>query len=78
LRAESSGVAGRVTEIEVLGSRVVVSLTVSGSRAGIERGGNALRWQVYNVRGGRITDIVGFDDRQDAIEFAQTSLLPDI
>jgi ketosteroid isomerase-like protein len=71
-RAKNSGVEGRVVEVEVLGSRVVVGLAIRGSQAATGRGGNALRWQVYNVRDSRITDIVGFDDHKEAIAFASS------
>jgi hypothetical protein len=69
-----AGVEGRVSEIEVLGECLLVCLTVRGTEAAKERGGSALRWQVQTVRNGRVIDIVGFDDRNDAIAYAETPL----
>lgn len=74
MRAKSSGVEARVCEVEVEGTHVLVGLGVRGSEAADERGGTALRWQVYTVCNRRITDIVGFDDHSDAIAFAHTSV----
>jgi hypothetical protein len=73
-RGKSSGVEGRVSEIEILGECLLVSLTVRGTQAAEERGGSALRWQVQTVRNGLVIDIVGFDDRNDAIAYAETPL----
>jgi ketosteroid isomerase-like protein len=66
-RGKESGTEAHVTEVVVLGDRLLVGLTVHGSQAASERGGAALRWQVLTVRGGRVIDIVGFDDRTDAV-----------
>jgi ketosteroid isomerase-like protein len=69
-RGRGSGTRAHVTEVVVLGDRLLVGLTVRGSEAARERGGAALRWQVLTVRGGRVVDIVGFDDRTDAVAHA--------
>ena len=66
-RGKESGTRARVTEVVVLGDRLLVGLTVRGRQAPRERGGAALRWQVLTVQGGRVVDIVGFDDRRDAV-----------
>jgi ketosteroid isomerase-like protein len=65
-RGRESGTRARVSEVGVFGDRILVGLTVRGTQISKERGGMALRWQVLTVRGGRITEIVGFDDRADA------------
>jgi hypothetical protein len=39
---------------------------VSGPPAAAEAGGTVRRWQVLTVKGDRITDIRGFDDRTEA------------
>ena len=65
-RGRESGVRADVTEVVVTGDRILVGLTVRGTDGARERGGAALRWQVLTVRGGRVVDIVGFDDRRDA------------
>ena len=78
LRAKASGVEGRVCEVEVEGPHVLVGLTVRGTQQAEQRGGAALRWQVYTVRDRRVIDIVGFDDHSDAIAFSQAPLRSDI
>lgn len=70
-RAQEAGVRGNPIAIDVLGDRLVVTLTVRGTEGARERGGTALRFQVLTVRDGRIIDIVGFDDKSEAIEYAQ-------
>ena len=70
-RAQESGVRGNAFDVEVIGDRLLVSLVVRGTDDARERGGTALRYQVYTVRGGRIVDIVGFDDKADARAHAE-------
>jgi len=72
-RGRESGVRASVNEVVVLGDRLLVGLTVRGSEDAVERGGAALRWQVLTVRGGRVVDIVGFDDRTEALSRAQAT-----
>lgn len=70
-RAQESGVRGNVFDVEVLGDRLLISLTVQGTEGARERGGTALRFQVFTVRDGRIVDIAGFDDKSEAFQYAQ-------
>lgn len=65
-RGRDAGTRADVTDVEVHGERILVSLTVRGTSEASARGGAALRWQVLTVSGGRIVDIVGFDDRSEA------------
>ncbi len=60
------GVRATVTEVMHGPTSLLVGLTVSGSPAAEEQGGQAQRWQVLTIRDGRITDICGFDDRTEA------------
>jgi ketosteroid isomerase-like protein len=69
-RAQQGGVRGSVFDIDVLGDRLLVSLSVQGTGGAGERGGTTLRFQVLTVRDGRIVDIVGFDDKADALSYA--------
>jgi ketosteroid isomerase-like protein len=69
-KGRAAGTRARVSDVTVVGDRLLVSLVVGGSPAAEERGGAALRWQVLSVRHGRIVDIVGFDDRMDALAHA--------
>jgi hypothetical protein len=59
-----------VSEVVVLGNRVLVGLVVVGTRSAAESGGQAARWQVLTVRDGLAVDIVGFDQRTEAIAHA--------
>jgi ketosteroid isomerase-like protein len=70
-RAQEGGVRGSVFDVEVLGDRLVVSLNVRGTEGAHERGGTSLRFQVLTVRDGRIVDIVGFDDRAEALSHSR-------
>ncbi len=70
-RAQEAGVRGSPIDIDVRGSRLLVTLTVQGTDGARERGGTALRFQVLTVRNGRIVEIVGFDDKSEAIEYAR-------
>ena len=70
-RAHESGTRGNVFDVEVLGDRLLVSLTVQGTEGARERGGTALRFQVLTIRHGRIVDIAGFDDKSEAMQHAQ-------
>jgi ketosteroid isomerase-like protein len=72
-RGREAGTRATVSEVTVLGDRLVVGLAVGGTRGAQERGGVALRWQVLTVKGGRIVDIVGFDDRSEAVARAGPS-----
>ena len=65
-RGRDAGVRGGVFDVEVLGDRLLVSMSVQGTRNARERGGAALRFQVLTIRDGRIVDIVGFDDKAEA------------
>ncbi len=70
-RGRAAGVRAHVTETVVLGDRILVGLTVVGLQVATEGAGEARRWQVLTVRGGRVVDIVGFDDRSEATARAQ-------
>ncbi len=69
-QARKSGRRAQVTEIEVMGDRILVEMLVSDNRAG-QDGGAARRWQVLTVANGRIVDIVGFDERGLAVARAK-------
>jgi ketosteroid isomerase-like protein len=68
-RAQEAGVRGSVFDIDVLGDRLLVSTSVRGTEGARERGGTSLRYQVLTVRDGLVVDIVGFDDKADALSY---------
>jgi hypothetical protein len=72
-RGRESGRRASVTEVVVFGDRILVGLIVRDPPSAEEPGGAAPRWQVLTVRAGRVVDIVGFDDRQDAVARADVS-----
>jgi len=65
-RARAAGARAAVTEVTVGAGTLLVGLEVTGTPAARESGGTAGRWQVLTVRGDRIADIRGFDDRAAA------------
>ena len=68
-RGRDAGVRGSVYNVEVLGDRLLVSMSVRGTENANERGGAALRFQLLTVRSGKIVDIVGFDDKTEALSY---------
>jgi len=68
-RGREAGVRGSVFDIEIIGDRPLVSMSVRGTEEAQERGGTALRYQVLTVRNGRVIDIVGFDDKAEAFTY---------
>lgn len=65
-RARAAGARARVTEVTAGAGTLLVGLDVTGTSAARESGGTAARWQVLTVRGERIADIRGFDNRASA------------
>jgi ketosteroid isomerase-like protein len=64
--ARQGGMGATVNEVVVGTDCLMVGLTVSGPPAADEPGGTAPRWQVLSVKDGRIADICGFDNRDEA------------
>jgi len=68
-RGRDAGIRGSAYGVEVLGDRLLVSMSVRGSESARERGGSALRFQILEVRGGKIVNIVGFQDKAEALSY---------
>jgi ketosteroid isomerase-like protein len=69
-RSHDAGARARVTETLVAGDKILVGLTVTGP-ADADAGARVVnRWQVLTVRGGRITGIAGFAERDEAAIWA--------
>ena len=64
--ARAAGARAVVTEVTTGAGTLLVGLEVTGTPAAREAGGAAERWQVLTLRGDRIVDIRGFDDRAAA------------
>ncbi len=73
-RGRDAGVRGSVYDLEVLGTRLLVSMSVRGTENAQERGGVALRFQVLTVRDSKIVEIVGFDDKTEALAYIATTI----
>ena len=74
-RGRAAGTRASVTETVVSGDRILVGMTVTGRPSGAGESsdgesGEQDRWQVLTVRDGRVTDIVGFGDRDEAAAWA--------
>jgi ketosteroid isomerase-like protein len=66
-RGRDAGVRAQVTEVVVHGDdKVLVGLHVTGRVVPGRSDGEADRWQVLTLRAGRVVDIRGFDDRDEA------------
>jgi ketosteroid isomerase-like protein len=65
-RAREAGAGARVTEVVARPDHILVGIAVRGTPAAAENGGEVARWQVLSVAGGLVTDIRGFDDREQA------------
>ena len=68
--ARAAGAGAVVTEMTAGVGTLLVGLEVTGTPAAREAGGAAERWQVLTLRGDRIVDIRGFDDRAAAASCA--------
>jgi hypothetical protein len=64
--ARAAGARALVTELTAGAGTLLVGLEVTGTPAAGEAGGAVERWQVLTVRGDRIADVRGFDDRAAA------------
>ena len=64
--ARAAGARAVVTEVIAGTGTLLVGLEVTGTPAAREAGGAAGRWQVLTLKGDRIADIRGFDDRATA------------
>jgi streptomycin 6-kinase len=78
-RGHEAGVRAGVSEVAVLGRRtILVGLKVVRRPAASAGGSEVERWQVLTVDGDRVVEIVGFDERSDALAHArQVRALPD-
>ena len=65
--ARAAGARAVVTEVTTGAGTLLVGLEVTGIPAAYEAGGAVERWQVLTLRGDRIVDIRGFDDRAAAV-----------
>jgi len=70
-RGRDAGFRGSVYDVEVLGDRLLVNMGVRGTDRARERGGAALRFQVLTVRSGKVVEIVGFDDKAEALAYVR-------
>jgi SnoaL-like domain len=64
--ARAAGARAVVTEVTAGTGTLLVGLEVTGTPAAREAGAAVERWQVLTLRGDRIADIRGFDDRAAA------------
>jgi SnoaL-like protein len=63
--ARDSGVRADVVETAVKGDRILVGLSIHQAPDTI--GGDALRWQILRVANGKVSDIRGFEERDEAV-----------
>ena len=68
-RGREAGVRGTVLDIEVTGDWLLVSMIVRGRDGASGDGEGALQFQALWIRNGRIAEIVGFDDKVEAMSY---------
>jgi hypothetical protein len=66
----------RVSEVTVVGDRILVGSAVAGTHARRQRGGHAARRQVLIKHGRRVVDIVGIDQRSEVITHSAVPAMP--
>jgi hypothetical protein len=66
-RAKEAGARAGVSEVVVIGDRILVGLMVTRRRTATAGDGEAQRWQALTVRRSKIVDIVGFDEKSEAM-----------
>ena len=69
-RGKFAGATARVTDLDVKGDKILVGLVVLGL-VHEHQGEPVVRWQVFTVAGGLITDIVGFEEKSDALDWIE-------
>ncbi len=70
-RGRTSGTRARVTETVIWHDRILLGLIVTDAKVARELVGKANRWQIYTVRNGMVTEIVGFETREAAFAHAE-------
>jgi RimJ/RimL family protein N-acetyltransferase len=75
-RGREAGVRARVSEVVVLGDRVILVGLRVVNQAATKDDSEVERWQILTVGGSRVVDIVGFDNRSEAVARARQSLDP--
>jgi RimJ/RimL family protein N-acetyltransferase/ketosteroid isomerase-like protein len=68
-RGREAGTRARIVETVVAGDKILVGLNIVRTAAA-DDGAESNRWQVLTVRDGRIADITGFGDRDEAAAWA--------
>jgi len=63
--ARDSGVRADVIETAVKGDKILLGLKIHQAHQAGD--GDALRWQILGVVDGRVTDIRGFEERDEAV-----------
>jgi hypothetical protein len=66
-RAHAEGVRATVTETAVTHDKILVGLRVRDVAEVVDDIGEANRWQVLTIVDGKVLDIRGFDDREEAL-----------
>jgi hypothetical protein len=68
-----AGATATVSEISVRGDHLLVGLVVHGLGGSHQPEVRSLRLQLLTVRDGRVSDIVGFQSREDAEAYEAAS-----
>lgn len=71
--ARDNGVRADITEIVIEGNNIVVGLNVLNAKDPSKPPNNA-RWQVLSVDGGLVSEIRGYETRDEAMEYAMSGV----
>ncbi len=69
-RGKFAGATARITDLEVKEDKILIGLVVLGLDDE-HHGDPVVRWQVFTVAHGLITDIVGFEEKGDAVDWIE-------
>jgi hypothetical protein len=72
--ARETGVRADVTEVTIVGERIVVGLKILPSPTEQSNPGDAVRWQVLSTEDGLVAEIRGYETRDEATTFATSGV----
>jgi hypothetical protein len=72
--ARDNGVRADITEVAIIGQRIVIGLKVLPNPKEKKRSRNVVRWQVLSVEDEHVVEIRGYDTRGEATDFATSGV----
>jgi hypothetical protein len=72
--ARDNGVRADITEVAIVGQRIVIGLKILPNPNEKKRFRTVVRWQVLSVENEHVVEIRGYDTRGDATDFATSGV----